>query len=70
MRGKKMTEEGKRHSTYVSNGVDRVDSSLGYIEENCVPCCKFCNYAKRALPVDVFIGWARQLVAYQDQNQR
>jgi hypothetical protein len=68
MRGKKMTEEGKRHSTYVFNGVDRVDSSVGYIEGNCVPCCKFCNYAKRALPVDVFLEWARQLVAYQDMK--
>jgi hypothetical protein len=28
------------------NGVDRVDSFLGYSEENCVPCCTNCNRAK------------------------
>lgn len=30
------------------NGVDRKDSSKGYISNNCVPCCKDCNYAKHS----------------------
>lgn len=29
------------------NGVDRVDSALGYIPGNYVPCCWVCNSAKR-----------------------
>jgi len=29
------------------NGIDRVNSDLGYIISNCVPCCSSCNYAKR-----------------------
>ena len=28
------------------NGVDRVDSSVGYVEGNCVPCCCKCNRMK------------------------
>ena len=36
------------------NGIDRVDSTIGYIPGNCVPCCKFCNYAKRSVSIDEF----------------
>ncbi|AGE57724.1 hypothetical protein ATCVNTS1_639R [Acanthocystis turfacea Chlorella virus NTS-1] len=28
------------------NGIDRLDSSLGYVDGNCVPCCGMCNYMK------------------------
>ena len=30
----------------VYNGIDRVDNSLGYFQENCVTCCKNCNQMK------------------------
>lgn len=36
------------------NGIDRVDSSIGYEKENCVPCCTRCNYMKRDMDVSVF----------------
>ena len=36
----------------IYNGVDRVDSSQGYIKSNCVPCCRNCNLSKGALSVD------------------
>ena len=29
------------------NGIDRIHSNVGYIQENCVPCCPMCNYMKR-----------------------
>jgi hypothetical protein len=29
------------------NGIDRLDSKLGYTPKNTVPCCKKCNYIKR-----------------------
>ena len=29
------------------NGIDRVDSSKGYVEDNVVSCCKYCNTAKK-----------------------
>lgn len=28
------------------SGLDRINSSLGYISGNCVPCCKSCNLCK------------------------
>jgi hypothetical protein len=39
------------------NGIDRVDSSIGYITANVVTCCKSCNLAKRDTNKDVFISW-------------
>jgi len=31
---------------YIYNGLDRVDSSIGYTKENVVPCCWSCNQLK------------------------
>lgn len=28
------------------NGIDRIDSSKGYTEDNCRPCCTQCNTLK------------------------
>lgn len=42
---------------YVYNGIDRLDSNVGYIKDNVVPCCKTCNYAKRIMSVKEFKEW-------------
>lgn len=34
-------------------GIDRVDNSVGYQMDNCVPCCKDCNYAKCNVSFDI-----------------
>ncbi len=39
------------------NGIDRVDSLVGYIQENVVPCCKRCNMAKGRWGVVEFLRW-------------
>ena len=36
------------------NGIDRIDSNVGYKKENCVPCCTRCNYMKSNMNVSVF----------------
>lgn len=36
------------------NGLDRIDSSKGYIIDNVVPCCKYCNQAKSNLSEEEF----------------
>lgn len=40
---------------FISNGIDRLDSNVGYIYENCVSCCKICNIMKNNLSYDNFI---------------
>lgn len=44
------------------NGIDRYDNSIGYIKDNCVPCCKHCNYAKGALDIKDFRLWIKRIV--------
>lgn len=52
------TPRGKaRTGNYIYNGIDRLDNSMGYIVDNCVPCCKMCNFAKRDISVEDFKAW-------------
>lgn len=37
------------------NGIDRIDSNVGYLEYNCVPCCSTCNMMKMTLTGVEFI---------------
>jgi hypothetical protein len=37
-------------------GIDREDSSKAYEMENCRSCCTLCNYMKKDLELDQFIG--------------
>ena len=46
---------------YRANGIDRVDSSLGYIISNCVPCCSECNYMKNTMEKDKFLEHVRDI---------
>ena len=34
---------------YIYNGIDRIDNTKGYVIDNIVPCCKFCNFQKKNL---------------------
>lgn len=45
-------------SAYICNGIDRVDNNLGYVVNNVVPCCKYCNIAKGSRDQISFIDWA------------
>lgn len=47
------------------NGVDRKHNNIGYIEENCVTCCKTCNYAKRDLSYEKFEEWIDRLIKFR-----
>lgn len=49
---------------YVYNGIDRVDSSIGYIKNNVVPCCQECNYAKNNTPQQDFLDWIKRVYEY------
>lgn len=42
-------------SEFVYSGLDRVDSALGYVRGNVVPCCAMCNRMKNDFGVDAFL---------------
>jgi len=45
----------------VYSGIDRIDSSKDYTEDNVVACCRVCNYAKSNMDVNEFKDWAIKL---------
>lgn len=45
---------GKENSISHSNGIDRLDNEVGYIVDNCYPCCGECNYMKKNLSLEEF----------------
>lgn len=45
------------NTTFVYNGLDRVDNNRGHDFDNCVACCKICNYAKRDMGLEEFRSW-------------
>ena len=47
------------------SGIDRIDNNIGYIENNCVPCCKHCNYVKGDLSIENFNIWKERFVKKQ-----
>lgn len=49
------------------NGIDRIDSSRGYTNENVAPCCRTCNVAKNKMSVEDFQSWIKRLVAMASQ---
>jgi hypothetical protein len=46
------------------NGIDRVNSTIGYIKDNCVSCCAMCNYMKGCLDKDIFIQRVEHIITY------
>ena len=53
----KRDSTGKTNGAYIHNGIDRLDSAIGYTFENCVACCKICNRAKCDLELKEFMDW-------------
>ena len=45
----------RKTSTSQAHHLDRTDGSLGYDLENCVVCCKTCNYMKYVLDAENFL---------------
>ncbi len=48
-----------------ANGIDRIDPDIGYILENCTPCCSQCNYAKSDYTKEEFLEHNKRLYNYQ-----
>lgn len=50
------------------NGIDRKDSSIGYTEKNCLPCCSTCNRAKSDMSYEDFILYIKNLISFNKNN--
>lgn len=46
---------------FYHNGIDRQDSTQGYVEGNCVPCCGTCNYMKATRAPGDFTAWTTRV---------
>ena len=46
------------------SGIDRVDSTKGYIPDNVVPCCDDCNTAKGSKSEAEFVEWIKRVHKY------
>lgn len=49
------------------NGIDRKDQTKGYVLDNCVSCCKLCNYMKGSTSDDVFIKRVEHILTFQNK---
>jgi hypothetical protein len=50
--------------TFLVNGIDRVDSRLGYTLNNVVTACRDCNYAKNKKHVSEFVTWVIKVESF------
>lgn len=55
--------------SFTYNGLDRIDSSLGYCESNIVPCCKTCNYGKNDMSRDGFVAHLKKAGLHMLQKE-
>lgn len=52
-------------SYHYFSGIDRIDPNIGYVRDNCVPCCRRCNFAKLDSSVKVFERYLDNLTEYR-----
>ena len=48
------------------NGVDRVDSTIGYVSSNVVSCCGTCNFSKGSLDPATFVRRCAHIAGAED----
>lgn len=58
------------HVTRYMNGVDRLNSDLDYTIENCVPCCKTCNYMKLDSSVEDFLKQVQKIASKHPSKKK
>ena len=63
--GKEPSQLLSNFPNFKYNGIDRVDNTLGYTEDNCVTCCKICNSMKNTLTFDEFKEHIKTILNFQ-----
>ena len=67
--GRRKYTHNKELYNILCNGIDRKNSSKGYINNNIVPCCTICNFAKNSLSYDDFIMWIDGLIKFRNNEK-
>lgn len=49
-----------------TNGIDRIKNTEGYTISNSVPCCNFCNHAKKNHSVEYFLQKIIEIYKFND----
>lgn len=49
-----------------AGGIDRKENNIGYLDDNCLSCCKICNQVKRNLDYDTFVSKCHQVVKIRE----
>lgn len=55
------------YGDFTYNGIDRIDSSVGYTIDNILPCCGICNKAKWTSSYDDFMRWMKRVYENVDK---
>lgn len=53
-----------RDGPFTRNGIDRINSNKGYILNNVVSCCTYCNNAKSNKTLEEFNNWIQRLIMF------
>jgi hypothetical protein len=53
---------------YIYNGIDRFNNTIGYVKDNCVPCCFTCNSAKGNSNIEEFLEYLNRLKVVYEQK--
>lgn len=53
------------YGEYVYNGIDRLDSSKGYVKGNVVSCCSTCNYLKSNRTEEEFLDIIKKIASHR-----
>lgn len=52
-------------NTLLYNGIDRKNNLIGYIVENCIPCCPICNRMKMTMEYNQFKNQVKNIYKHQ-----
>ena len=56
------------NGSYIYNGIDRLNSNLGYAIENCVPACGLHNLMKLDMTVEQFLQACQAVIDHQSKR--
>lgn len=60
----------KVNGEFIYNGLDRIDSDIGYKKDNIVTCCEICNKAKRDMSQQDFLEWINDIILYRGNDAK